>query len=1110
MKVFTKIGITFLLVVFTTGMLWAQHSASEVAAKMATLNKMSVNTQFSDLDPNAKAVAYPASDAMFDLQWEMPVGVGGGEAGIETDGTDYIYTSKWNGAGEFYKYDIDGNYIDVFTIAGSTGCRDIAYDGTYFYGSAASTTVFQMDFGTATMVSTFTAPTPVRAIAYNEDDGWFYANNWSTDIYAFDMTGASMGSWAVGASAASYYGMAYDNYSTPGTPYLWGYSQTGATLNQLIQMELPAGTETGLTFDVGSVLSSYASAGGLATSDGLVAGTYSFVGTSQNINIWALELAGGSTPEYCDATTTNEDEYIANVLCGDIDNTSDWQGGVADYTAISTTIAAGESEDMLVTNGNAWASDIVYAWVDWNMNYEFDQGTDEEFMLTNVGGTGQTFTGAIAVPAGTAEGDYRMRIRMTYSTAPLPCGNASYGEIEDYTITVSAGGTTTASCEDFDALTPGDYVALELGGNWTTWSGSPGTAEDAIVSDMYSTSPSNSILVEGTTDLVHLITGDNITSGVWSYNFNIYIPDGTTGYFNLQKDVVPGTEWGFQVMFEDDMTIVVDGGGAGAAIIPYDYDTWYFIETVVDLDADWCQFYIDGTLEHEYQWTLGTFGTAGALTLAGSNLYANPGAGGTPPGAHFDDICFVELPSQSWAMPQNVMAVVENDYDVHVSWDAPGSGDPIGYNVLRDDENIAYVTAPTMEYDDMGLEEGTYTYCVTAVYDGGESGEACADPVTIIVPLPPGPINLTGTATVTTGNPIDLMWEAPGGGEWIHWDAGVNNGNGIGLTNGGTFSCASRWYPGDLGPYNGLSLLTVNFFANGDPDATYVIKVWTGANGTTEVYSQAVASFNVDDWNEVDLTTPVVISAAEDFWFGYEVTHAAGMFPAGTDDGPAVPYNGDMISTGGGWVSMSTDYGLDYNWNIQGWVALADGKGVTPTTKLVKPVATSTDFAASGSTGISNKFVPTADNSKELDSYNVYRSINGAAFSVIGNTAETEYTDEDVTVVGIYDYYVTAVWDPEGESGPSNTWTVDVQTSIEDMIFNSTMVYPNPASEVVNIKSAFDITSVKVFNHSGQVVAEEMVHNKMYQFNTSQYTSGMYFFQIETSEGTISKRIIVQ
>ena len=201
----------------------------------------------------------------------------------------------------------------------------------------------------------------------------------------------------------------------------------------------------------------------------------------------------------------------------------------------------------------------------------------------------------------------------------------------------------TGDCEGFDDLTVGGYAAEQLGGNWTTWSGTPGTSEDAVVSDLYSVSPSNSILVEGSTDLVHLITGNNITSGKWSYSLNIYVPAGTAGYYNLQKDVVPGTEWGFQVMFEDDGTIVVDGGEAAALVQPFAYDTWINHEVVVDLDNDWCQLYIDGVLSHEYQWTLGTFGTAGANTLAGSNIYANAGTGGAPAGAHFDDMCIEQL-----------------------------------------------------------------------------------------------------------------------------------------------------------------------------------------------------------------------------------------------------------------------------------------------------------------------------------------------------------------------------------------------------------------------------------------------------------------------------------
>ena len=516
-----------------------------------TANGATIGAPAMEISSAANNTPYPPSDAQFDLLFDVPVGVGGGEAGIETDG-NYIYTSKWNGAGEFYRYDASGNYIDAFTIAAATGCRDIAYDGTYFYGGAASTTIFEMDFDAQTLVSTFTGPAACRAVAYNENDDAFYCNNWSDDITKFDKTGANLGSFPCGVSAPSYYGLAYDNYS--GGEYLWGYSQTGATSNELIQMELPSGAETGLTFDVGSVAAvGTGIAGGLCIDGAIVPGYWAIIGTSQNVNLWGLELAGGGS------------------------------------------------------------SDISY-------NVYRDGA-----MIASTGSTNYA-------DMGLANGTYDYFVTAVYETGESDPSNTASATVN---YTPPAG-----DCEDFDDLTVGGYVAGQLGGLWTTWSGAPGTAEDAIVSDMYSVSPDNSILVEGTTDLVQLFNDENLTAGAWEFTFNIYVPTGKTGYFNLQKDVVPGTEWGFQAMFEDDMTIVVDGGAAGAAIIPYAYDTWYAIKLMVDLDNDWCQFYIDENLELEYQWTLGTFGTAGALTLGGANFFANPGAGGTPPGAHFDDHCF--------------------------------------------------------------------------------------------------------------------------------------------------------------------------------------------------------------------------------------------------------------------------------------------------------------------------------------------------------------------------------------------------------------------------------------------------------------------------------------
>ena len=279
MKVFTKLGLAFLVLLITSSMLLAQ-------------------TSIQDVDPNPQSSwTMPASDALFDLQFSWPVGVGGGEAGIETDG-NYIYTTKWNGTGEFYRYGMDGTYIEVITVAGASAVRDLAYNGTYFYGAAASATVFELDLANATKLGQFTAPAAIRAIAYNEDDDVFYGNNWSEPIQVFGPTGASQGSFPTGPGAASIYGMAYDNYCDG--QYLWVYAQPGttpATQNVIFQIALPSGVETGVSFDVATVITPVTGiAGGLCISNELVTDAWTIMGMMQNEFIWGLELCSSSTP----------------------------------------------------------------------------------------------------------------------------------------------------------------------------------------------------------------------------------------------------------------------------------------------------------------------------------------------------------------------------------------------------------------------------------------------------------------------------------------------------------------------------------------------------------------------------------------------------------------------------------------------------------------------------------------------------------------------------------------------------------------------------------------------------------------------------------------------
>jgi len=71
-------------------------------------------------------------------------------------------------------------------------------------------------------------------------------------------------------------------------------------------------------------------------------------------------------------------------------------------------------------------------------------------------------------------------------------------------------------------------------------------------------------------------------------------------------------------------------------------------------------------------------------------------------------------------------------------------------------------------------------------------------------------------------------------------------------------------------------------------------------------------------------------------------------------------------------------------------------------------------------------------------------------------------------------------------------------------------IYPNPATDIVNVKSGMPINSVTVYNYAGQLIVNEDVNAMIYHLNTSQYLPGIYFFRIETGEGSISKRIIIQ
>jgi hypothetical protein len=163
-------------------------------------------------------------------------------------------------------------------------------------------------------------------------------------------------------------------------------------------------------------------------------------------------------------------------------------------------------------------------------------------------------------------------------------------------------------------------------------------------------------------------------------------------------------------------------------------------------------------------------------------------------------------------------------------------------------------------------------------------------------------------------------------GEWLHYDDGFNN-DGIGLTEGGSFDLAIRFTTFDLQDYNGFEVTRIRFFPREGNPTLYYSTLWHGSTPDLE-YAELISNPLIGNWTEYYPTQIYTINSNVELWIGIWVfEHPAGLYPAGVDDGPAVPGKSDLFSQDDGttWESLA-DLGLNYNWNLQ--VYVTNEKGV--------------------------------------------------------------------------------------------------------------------------------------------------------------------------------------
>lgn len=146
-------------------------------------------------------------------------------------------------------------------------------------------------------------------------------------------------------------------------------------------------------------------------------------------------------------------DKLTNVTFGSINNTTDCSpDGFGDFTSLSTNVLAGTSYPISVTVGDGWSSESVSVWIDFDNSSTFDQN---EFTYIGTG-SASVVNGSIAIPAGTPDGAYRMRVRVAAvgaagATWDMACDEGQgYGETEDYSVVVgTTTGINTASATEF-------------------------------------------------------------------------------------------------------------------------------------------------------------------------------------------------------------------------------------------------------------------------------------------------------------------------------------------------------------------------------------------------------------------------------------------------------------------------------------------------------------------------------------------------------------------------------------------------------------------------------------------------------------------------------------
>ncbi len=446
-------------------------------------------------------------------------------------------------------------------------------------------------------------------------------------------------------------------------------------------------------------------------------------------------------------------------------------------------------------------------------------------------------------------------------------------------------------------------VASQAAGHdwWTTWSQQPGSAEDGVVAE-YNGSKCG-YLTYGVDQV--LLLGDE-QNGVYDLEFDIMVPQGKNGYFNILHDFNgQGSTWALESYLHMSGsstsapgTAVIHAGGSNAATFSVIYDDWMHFRLHVDTDADVAEYYYTApgeseVLIHTWTWSLNSQGTATVgRKLAAMDFFPQMNASTSE--YYLDNFSFTKVSGDTApALTFNV--------------------DQIDAVVAEDDATATEIVISNAE----GTSFGDWSAWVDFGTSTGGSNSS---------------VLYYGVDPSQNASMVGYNWEEPKLVE------------------------VAAMFPGSTyaGSAMGANIVSVEYFAvesqsgfGFETNTPLTFRVYKqGMYGQPgEVLAEKVIPYNQinhTDWTTATFDTPVAITGYN-VWIACEYTQAVGGYAMVFDGGSYLPNSGFVRVGGGGAFesagpdNMSEDYGcMAIRANVQGapisatWANLSKSEGSIP------------------------------------------------------------------------------------------------------------------------------------------------------------------------------------